>query len=346
MDYNYTYTAIGVREVDVQKSPKLLLLLDIYSVAVDIINYFKTHAEIACPFNSTEQSKLIADTRWDLVIVDIDYHGAAATQIIQSIRTANPWAYFLIIAQPTNDSSFLDVLNLHVDGVIFKPIEKNYFINIAFKLAEDAILNRKRKQKIILAIGSHPDDLEIGAGGSLTLHKSKGHLIHFLTLSHGEYSGDPDKRTHESMLAAEKLQVNLFLRSLEDACFSDNYKTIRVIEEVVDQIQPTHVYTHSQHDTHQDHRYTHLASIAACRNIPNVFCYQSPSFTVDFKPALFTEISSHIDMKLDLIACYASQSDVKPYLQKNFIYSLARYWGRYCSYGLAEAFEIIRTNSL
>ena len=42
----------------------------------------------------------------------------------------------------------------------------------------------------VLAVGAHPDDIEVGCAGSLALHKSNGAKVYLLVLSKGEASGD------------------------------------------------------------------------------------------------------------------------------------------------------------
>ena len=108
------------------------------------------------------------------------------------------------------------------------------------------------------------------------------------------------------------------------------------------QLHPTHVYTHSLEDTHQDHRAVHAATLVAARGVPNVYCYQSPSSTTEFKPHRFVDITHYIDKKIDLIGAYKSQVDRMESIQPDVILSTARYWGRFAGYVLAEPLRIVR----
>lgn len=49
----------------------------------------------------------------------------------------------------------------------------------------------------ILAIGAHPDDIELGCGGLLLKATKQGHNAYMYTLTHGEASGDPQLRIDE-----------------------------------------------------------------------------------------------------------------------------------------------------
>jgi LmbE family N-acetylglucosaminyl deacetylase len=107
-------------------------------------------------------------------------------------------------------------------------------------------------------------------------------------------------------------------------------------------VQPTVIYTHSVHDVHQDHRNTNLAVMVAARRVGRVYCFQSPSATVDFRPTFFVAIDEHIDRKLESIRAFASQFAIRDYLDPDLIVSTARYWSRFTDGRHAEAFEGIR----
>jgi LmbE family N-acetylglucosaminyl deacetylase len=111
---------------------------------------------------------------------------------------------------------------------------------------------------------------------------------------------------------------------------------------VIDSVRPTIVYTHSLHDVHQDHRNTHRAVMAAAREIGSVFCFQSPSATVDFRPARFTSIDAQLTVKLAAIGAFASQVALRWYLEPDLIEATARYWSRFGRCRHAEAFEVAR----
>jgi LmbE family N-acetylglucosaminyl deacetylase len=110
----------------------------------------------------------------------------------------------------------------------------------------------------------------------------------------------------------------------------------------VDKVEPTDIYTHSLHDVHQDHRNTHRAVMVAARGVGRVYCYQSPSATVDFRPSRFVAIDEHIERKLTAIGAFGSQVEIRAYLEPDLISSTARYWSRFGDGRYAEAFEVIR----
>src|ERR1019366_3216636 len=120
-----------------------------------------------------------------------------------------------------------------------------------------------------------------------------GHEVSILTLSRGARGGTEAARAGESELAARVLGATLYLDDLQDTSISESDPTISVISRVVESVRPTAIYTHSFHDVHQDHRNTYRAAMVAVRNIGRVYCFQSPSATVDFRPTRFVNIDAH-----------------------------------------------------
>ncbi|MBW1707510.1 MAG: PIG-L family deacetylase, partial [Deltaproteobacteria bacterium] len=55
----------------------------------------------------------------------------------------------------------------------------------------------------ILAIGPHPDDIEIGCGGTLIKYAQKGHSVFMLIITRGEMGGEAEVRHREQLDAAE-----------------------------------------------------------------------------------------------------------------------------------------------
>lgn len=196
-----------------------------------------------------------------------------------------------------------------------------------------------------LAVGAHPDDVELGVGATLAAHRSAGDSIVILTLSRGGRGGDSDRRQYESMAAAEMLGARLFLEDLPDMQIARSDDALAILERVVAEVSPTVVYTHTSHDRHQDHRAVHEATMIATRRTPVVACYQSPSSTIDFRPTRFVAVDGFTETKLRLLECYGSQTDIRSYLEPDFVLATARYWSRFGTGDNAEPLEIVRDAS-
>ena len=66
----------------------------------------------------------------------------------------------------------------------------------------------------ILAIGSHPDDIEVGCGGTLTKYSKKGHEIYLLVMTEGEQGGESSQRRSEQEKAAKLVNA----KELSNCC--------------------------------------------------------------------------------------------------------------------------------
>ena len=198
----------------------------------------------------------------------------------------------------------------------------------------------------MLAIGAHPDDVEIGAAGALLVHRSMGHEVSILTLSRGARGGSRGHRVGGVGARRRRaLGATLFLDDLKDTRISEGDPTIGAISRVVESVRPTVIYTHSPHDVHQDHRNAHRAAMVAARGVSRVYCFQSPSATVDFRPTRFVTIDDQLEGKLEAIQAFASQAEIRRYMEPDLIESTARYWSRFGDGRYAEAFEVIREAS-
>ncbi|WP_353941020.1 PIG-L deacetylase family protein [Streptomyces sp. HUAS MG91] len=195
----------------------------------------------------------------------------------------------------------------------------------------------------MLVVGAHPDDVEIGAGGIVHLRADEGWDITVLTLSHGGGGGDPERRGDEALRAAEVMGARLVMEDLPDGSITDDSSTVRIIERTVAETRPDVVLVHSDSDTHQDHRAVHRATLVACRRVPRLACYQSPSATVSYHPNRFVGLSeSDLEAKLAAIKAHGSQAGSRWYLDEDLLRSTARYWGRFSQARYAEPLEVIR----
>jgi LmbE family N-acetylglucosaminyl deacetylase len=196
----------------------------------------------------------------------------------------------------------------------------------------------------VLAIGAHPDDVEIGCGGTLLDHRRRDDRISILTLSHGAVGGDRRARMAEAAAAADAIGAQLLFGDLPDTGIDAGGDTVRLIESVVRALDPTVVYVHSMHDTHQDHRAVATATRSATRQVRRVFAYQSPSATNDFDPMQFVSVDDVLARKVEVLQLFASQ-DGRTYLEPELVTAGARYWARHlaASARYAEPFEVIRS---
>jgi len=282
---------------------------------------------------------------WDLLITDIELPGMTGLELLDRVRQRLPdLPVAVLTGHPTVDYAVSALRNSAAE-FLQKPIIGADLVAKATELIAAGRAARTAGLEIVLAIGAHPDDVEIGAAGTLLAHRAAGDTVAILTLSRGARGGDQEQRARESQEAADVIGARLFLDDLQDTLIPEGNPTIGVIDRVIAEVQPTIIYTHSVHDVHQDHRNTHRAVLVAARRVGRVYCFQSPSATVDYRPTHFVTIDDHIGRKLKAIDTFGSQVGVRDYLEPELITSTARYWARYCGASYAEPFEVIRDRS-
>lgn len=202
--------------------------------------------------------------------------------------------------------------------------------------------NSKRK-KNILAIGAHPDDIEIGCGGTIKNHILLGDDVFYVVATNGEMGGGKEERITEAKNAAELMGVNgMDFLNLPDSYVAHDGKTVHLLDKVIKRISPSMVYVHSLKDYHQDHSNIAKATLSASRNMKNsILCYEAPSTTLDFTPIAFRNISETFESKIACINQFISQ-EKKDYVERQAIINLSKYRGKIINVEYAEAFEVVR----
>jgi LmbE family N-acetylglucosaminyl deacetylase len=289
--------------------------------------------------------KLAATQPWDLVLTDVEMPGMTGLELLGALRRVAPDLAVIVMTAHASLDYAMGALRNSADEFLQKPVKPDHLLATVSVLVAKGRAARLASRQSVLAIGAHPDDVEIGAGGALLAHRAMGHEVSILTLSRGARGGMEAARAGESEMAARVLGATLYLDDLQDTSISESDPTISVISRVVESVRPTAVYTHSFHDVHQDHRNTYRAAMVAVRDIGRVYCFQSPSATVEFRPTRFVNIDEHLERKLRAIGAFASQVEVRAYLEPDMIQSTARYWSRYGGGRYAEAFEVVRDSA-
>jgi N-acetylglucosamine malate deacetylase 1 len=173
----------------------------------------------------------------------------------------------------------------------------------------------------VLVFGPHPDDIEIGLGGTIALHAAAGHRVGLCDLTAGELSsnGTPAERRAEAAAAASVLgaawRENL---GWPDGATAHTPAMIRSAVDLIRRARPRTIAVPYWDDRHPDH----VASSHVLRTAvftgglrryesadpawrPEWVCYYfindgaTPSFVVD--------VSAHYQRKREALDCYRSQ---------------------------------------
>ena len=222
----------------------------------------------------------------------------------------------------------------------------------------------------ILAFGSHPDDVELGCGGSILSAISKGLKVGIIDLTKGELGtrGTPEIRKKESEMASEILGVS-FRKNLgfKDGFFvNDKEHQLKVVE-VLREHKPSIIFCNAVKDRHIDHPKGSKLVSDSCflsglskintnyKNSKN----QSPWTPkqiyhyiqwFDLKPDILIDISEFQEKKIKAIMAYKSQfynpkstEPNTPISSKSFIDSIKQRdqnFGRISGVDAAEGFTV------
>ena len=213
----------------------------------------------------------------------------------------------------------------------------------------------------VLAVGTHPGDIEFGCAGTLAAHRAAGDSVTMLVLT---CDGPDTVRSRQAEAAAHLLDCLLVWgpqaaerRSGDRRVHSRNGSdrrsrqqrpgetwpglvssaamTVAAIENVLTGVDADVVYVHAPDDANAEHRAAAVATLSAARHSSRILHYAGES-TLQFAPALFVDISPFLDRKLAALA--AASRPVDPELPTG----TARHFGAQARVRYAEAFAPAR----
>lgn len=223
----------------------------------------------------------------------------------------------------------------------------------------------------ILAIGVHPDDVELSCAGTILKHIELGKTVGILDLTLGELGtrGNATIRTQEAMRAASILGVSVREQlNMADGFFENNEANQRLIIEVIRKYQPELILCNAISDRHPDHGraaklttdacfYSGLLKVETKENTTTqkpwrpkaVYHYIQDNF---IEPDFVIDVTAYNDKKMESIMAYSSQffdpnskEPQTPISSKNFIDYInakARLFGRSINVDFAEGFTVNR----
>ncbi len=220
----------------------------------------------------------------------------------------------------------------------------------------------------ILVICAHPDDEVLGCGGTLLKHKSKKDQINLLYVFEGSSARNKinNLQTNLNLKKRKKsaLKVGKFLKVrsinfLSNENLNSNseikLKITNQINQHIEKIKPTIIYTHSSKDLNVDHRTCLESVLIATRTtktnyLKKILSFEIPSSTEwsfnlfgNFSGNYFVDIEKFINEKLKLINFYKYELKKFPYPRsKENILSQSRFIGSFVGFKNAERFEVIK----
>ncbi len=193
----------------------------------------------------------------------------------------------------------------------------------------------------ILAVGAHPDDIELGCGGFIMKAKDSGAMVYGMTMTRGEKGSRRKGRREAELKKASKFMEldGFWIYDFPDTGLNDSISAMKdAIEERINEINATVVLAHTSMDVHQDHRAVFEAAKVAARNI-SLLCYEDVSTSSEFMPNYYVDITGYIEDKLKLIGFHKTQG-TKAYMNPEVIRGRAAHRGLQSGVQYAEAFKI------
>ncbi|MFA5468450.1 MAG: PIG-L deacetylase family protein [Sphaerochaetaceae bacterium] len=218
----------------------------------------------------------------------------------------------------------------------------------------------------ILAIGAHPDDVEICAFGTLARCVERGDSVVVCAVTNGNlghHSIGKEQlravRLSEAAKSAAVIKASFCTLDIDDMALDSREGATRLkMLNLVRSVQPDLIITHSEEDYHSDHVETARLVFWALQNAPLVQVEgESPPlnkavtlYEMDmigggvFNPLEFVDITQTIEAKLEALSNHMSQLD---YLMEsahidllNSVRVLAEFRGLQCRRRYAEGFRL------
>lgn len=186
--------------------------------------------------------------------------------------------------------------------------------------------------KRVLIIAAHPDDEVLGMGGTIAKLVKEGNVVDVLIVTDGSSSQYRNSDHLAEIIEAKKKETrncadvlgirDIYYGELPDMKLdtTPHIRINRVIEDVIDKVQPDSVFTHFWGDVNCDHQNVYKSTLVAVRPVlgqvvRELYCYRVPSSTewtpnkadTMFMSNYFVDIQEFTEQKYNAFACYSTE---------------------------------------
>ena len=164
----------------------------------------------------------------------------------------------------------------------------------------------------IIAVGAHPDDIEIFMLGLMLRFKNEGNEIHFLVATDGSLGGKDSKAKLKKIRSKEtssalKSYGKVHLLELPDGSLGDKESHKKILKKTINDLKPDLVVTHYKKDYHSDHKaLSVIVSNVIGHYIPIIFC--DTLMGINFIPNYYVDITEFFELKRNAILKHESQN--------------------------------------
>ena len=218
----------------------------------------------------------------------------------------------------------------------------------------------------VLAVGAHPDDIELLCAGTLAKYQRHGHEVALAIATNGEVGSSTHSKSEIAKIRRAEAEASAAVLSAEfhwlgypdEFLFNDASTRLRFID-LVRQVRPDLIICHDpENDYHPDHVTsgriiwdTHVMVTVPniktdhppCAKIPEII-YMDTIGGVNFIPNRYVDISADIDRKRAMLACHKSQEqwmiDMYGVPTVAMMDNFSRMRGFQCGCAFAEGFRV------
>lgn len=206
----------------------------------------------------------------------------------------------------------------------------------------------------ILVIGPHPDDQELGMGGTIARLVSQGHRVHLVDMTNGEPTplGTPERRAKESAAAAKVLGVERTLLGLKNREVTHDVPSRHKLAAVIRIHRPDWLFVPYPVDAHPDHmavtriaedaRFDAKLTKSAIPGEPwhpkRIIYYFCTHLRLNFPATFCLDITDQMDQKMRAVNCYPSQLVENHSPVPEMVRTLNGYFGSRIGTAYAEPF--------
>jgi len=199
-----------------------------------------------------------------------------------------------------------------------------------------------------LVTGAHPDDPELGAGGTMARLVALGTDV---TCWLACVPDRVDDRRLEASDGAKRLGVHMQIASVGIGRHVSEiapHVLVGAVDDLLLALEPEVIFTHWPDDPHQDHRLVASAVMASARRTAADFYFYGPTdlrapTANAFAPTTFVDISSVMDAKTAAVSAHASQIERKSMSGwQDRMHRQAAWYGTIAGVDLAEGFTVLR----
>lgn len=294
--------------------------------------------------------------RYNLLLIAVGLQDMQGVKLLTRIHETIPKTRKIMLTNYQNLKDAISAIQLGANAYLVKPINEEkllFAVETQLEKQRPKNVNKQSKRANVLFLGAHPDDIELGCGGTLIKHVQRIDNVYALIFTNGE-RGIPENalkdgvdRQQESLQALKLAGVPYsnvyFLQYPDTELWQHRQEVMTTIAKFCETFQIQLIYTHSNKAQHQDHVTVFDETMRGAKKVWGIMAYESLGATnPSFSPNMFVDITDVIAKKIAMLNCHKSQI-CKSYLKVEAVVALAQFRSSQSEeFHYAEAFEIIK----